>query len=153
MNTNEFSLDCLIFTSSHQLRIHESNACQLYVRVNSHPIIEDCTMMGFAPYSIQYENIATDFSVRIKINLNFAGLYHNLQAAGLGDAKSWDNVVDFRWHKKTQSPNWSIIPLEQRITSVPIELEHADWKFAFESSVASLGKDIPKSQPSDEDEI
>ena len=26
----------------------------------------------------------------------------------------WSDVVDFRWHRTTQSPNWYIIPEDQR---------------------------------------
>lgn len=54
---------CTIFIACHQLRIHETNDCRLYVRVNSHPIIEDCSNLGFAPYSFSYSDIETDFEV------------------------------------------------------------------------------------------
>jgi hypothetical protein len=37
-----------------------------------------------------------------------------VQTAGLTDAHCWDNVVDFRWHRMSQSPNWSIIPESDR---------------------------------------
>jgi len=65
-------VDCVIFTSSHQLRIHACVECDLYVRVNSHPIIEDCTDMRFSPYIIMYGGIESDFKVhdlRSLINL------------------------------------------------------------------------------------
>lgn len=52
-----------MFLACHQLRIHKSHNCQLYVRVNSHPIIEDCTGFGFAPYNIVYDSIDNDFKV------------------------------------------------------------------------------------------
>jgi Tubulin binding cofactor C len=52
-----------VFLACHQLRIHKSHNCQLYVRVNSHPIIEDCTGFGFAPYNIVYDCINDDFKV------------------------------------------------------------------------------------------
>ena len=55
--------DVLIYLSCHQLRIHRSNNCQLFVRVNSHPIIEDCTGFLFAPYNISYPGIENDFQV------------------------------------------------------------------------------------------
>jgi hypothetical protein len=53
--------DTIIYLSCHQLRIHRSHDCSLYVKVNSHPIIEDCTGLGFAPYNIIYDNIENDF--------------------------------------------------------------------------------------------
>ena len=53
----------LIFLACHQLRIHRSHNCICYVRVNSHPIIEDCTGFGFAPYSLSYDTILDDYKV------------------------------------------------------------------------------------------
>lgn len=55
--------DCTIQILSHQLRIHECKGCRLYVRVNSHPIIEDCSDMGFAPYTYNYPGAAADMHV------------------------------------------------------------------------------------------
>ena len=54
-----------IFLACHQLRIHRSHNCLCYVRVNSHPIIEDCTGFGFAPYSLSYDTIFDDYKVMI----------------------------------------------------------------------------------------
>lgn len=90
--------NCTIFAASHQLRIHNSHGSKLYVRCASHPIIEDCSDMGFAPYSLQY-----------------TGINEDIERAGLIEAKCWDNVVDFRWHKTEASPNWHVIPEEARI--------------------------------------
>lgn len=56
--------NCTIQILSHQLRIHECKDCKLYVQVQSHPIIEDCVSMGFAPYSYKYDSLATDIQVR-----------------------------------------------------------------------------------------
>ena len=53
-----------VFLACHQLRIHKSHNCKLFVRANSHPIIEDCTGFGFAPYNITYDSINDDFKVR-----------------------------------------------------------------------------------------
>jgi hypothetical protein len=55
--------NCKIFIASHQLRIHTCSDCQLYVRVQSHPIVEDCRNMGFAPYSFQYATLEEDIVV------------------------------------------------------------------------------------------
>lgn len=81
-----------MFIASHQLRIHKCHDCKLQVRVNSHPIIEDCSGMGFAPYDVAYAELA-----------------QHIQSADLGSAACWSNVVDFRWHRSTQSPNWRIL--------------------------------------------
>ena len=53
-----------IYLACHQLRIHRSHNCFFYVKVNSHPIIEDCTGFGFAPYSLSYDGIQDDYKVR-----------------------------------------------------------------------------------------
>jgi hypothetical protein len=94
----EGQMNCTIFAACHQLRIHNSHGCRLYVRCASHPIIEDCSDMGFAPYALQYEQWEADMS-----------------KAGLSQAGCWDNVVDFRWHKTEASPNWFVIPESERI--------------------------------------
>jgi Tubulin binding cofactor C len=63
----ELCSDCTIFVACHQLRIHTSHRCNLYVQVNSHPIIEDCTALGFAPYSLTHDQISDDFKVSASI--------------------------------------------------------------------------------------
>ena len=55
--------NCTVFIACHQLRIHRSHNCKLYVRANSHPIIEDCTGFGFAPYGVTYDTIEEDIKV------------------------------------------------------------------------------------------
>jgi len=92
-----------LWISCHQLRIHNSKTCQLYVLVNSHPIIEDCSSMGFAPYLSRY----------------YPNMNDDMKAAKLDQATCWENVVDFRWHKQTHSPNWYIIDEYNRETPSP----------------------------------
>ena len=53
--------------------------------------------MGFAPYRVVYPQLEAD-----------------LAATGLAEAKCWDNVIDFRWHRSTQSPNWAVLAPEER---------------------------------------
>lgn len=88
---------CGIFACGHQLRIHNCHSSQLYVRVQSHPIIEDCSEMKFAPYSLSYDSIEAD-----------------IVRAELQQASCWDNVVDFRWLKSIKSPNWDVLPESER---------------------------------------
>jgi hypothetical protein len=64
-------VNCTIFITCHQLRIHTCTNCFLYVLVNSHPIIEDCSNIGFAPYCLSYDTIKDDFEVsEILFNMN-----------------------------------------------------------------------------------
>lgn len=54
--------------------------------------------------------------------ITFHPIYHILyQVANLTTACNWDNVVDFRWHRSTASPNWSVAPEELRMTRVEAE--------------------------------
>ncbi len=68
--------------------------------------------MAFAPYiaAVQYGCIVEDF-----------------QEANLQDAKCWDNIVDFRWHRSSQSPNWHILSEALRITGM--NGEHSDERW------------------------
>lgn len=50
----ESVVDSVVLSACHQLRIHQSHRCTMMVRVNSHPIIEDCSAMRFAPYLMEY---------------------------------------------------------------------------------------------------
>ena len=105
---------CTMFISSHQLRIHKSRACTLCVRVNSHPIIEDCSGMIFAPYDVQYSELNSHFKL-----------------ADLESASCWKNVVDFRWHRATASPNWK--------TALPNELPLARIDLLEDGTTATWG--------------
>lgn len=58
--------NCTIVCASHQLRIHTCDSCKLFVRANSHPIIEDCKNMGFAPFDLTYNGIDEEFQVRLR---------------------------------------------------------------------------------------
>lgn len=118
--------DCVFFISSHQMRIHECFNCQLYVRINSHPIFEDCTGLGFAPYCLHYDDIEHDFEVLTYPLLHYHRHLHHehvchVQAADLKAASCWDNPIDFRWHRATQSPNWFIIPESAHVQMLPME--------------------------------
>eukprot|EP00605_Chrysophyceae_sp_TOSAG23-4_P002004 GSChrysophyteH1.ASY1.ANO1.2218.1 assembled CDS len=86
-----------IYIAAHQLRIHECKDVSLCVRCNSHPIIEDCEGMGFAPYEVDYPQLTQHFT-----------------EASLREARCWDNVVDFRWHRTSASPNWRVLPPGER---------------------------------------
>jgi hypothetical protein len=54
---------CTFFIRCHQLRIHHAYSSSFYVYVNSHPIIEDCTTLSFAPYTATYPTLQQDVEV------------------------------------------------------------------------------------------
>ena len=47
-----------------QIRIHYATNCQFYLHVLSNPIIEDCSGLQFAPYSLRYDNLFDQLVVR-----------------------------------------------------------------------------------------
>ncbi|KQJ99892.1 tubulin-folding cofactor C [Brachypodium distachyon] len=95
---------CTFVMAAHQIRIHEARATDFYLRVRSRPIIEDCCGVRFAPHALKYEGIEKD--------LRDSGLEE--------DTGNWANVDDFKWLRAVQSPNWSLIPEEERLQTVDI---------------------------------
>lgn len=93
---------CVFVLASHQIRIHNAKTCDFYLRVRSRPIIEDSSGVRFAPYC-----------------LNYQGMEEDLAEANLGEETgNWAKVDDFRWLRAVQSPNWSILPEDDRIGMV-----------------------------------
>ncbi|XP_028803724.1 tubulin-folding cofactor C-like [Neltuma alba] len=98
---------CIFVMASHQIRIHHAKRSDFYLRVRSRPIIEDSSSVRFSPYCLTYEGIEED-----------------LQHASLdNETGNWANVDDFKWLRATQSPNWSILPENQRIKIVDISTQ------------------------------
>ncbi|KAJ0049600.1 hypothetical protein Pint_16659 [Pistacia integerrima] len=96
--------DCVLVLASHQIRIHFAKSCDFYLRVRSRPIIEDCNGIRFGPYCLKYEGIEED-----------------LEAAGLSEETgNWGNVDDFKWLRAVQSPNWSVLPEDERLGTVEL---------------------------------
>ncbi|KAL3684535.1 hypothetical protein R1sor_002557 [Riccia sorocarpa] len=88
--------------ASHQIRIHSTKATDFYLRVRSRPIVEYTTNVRFAPYAFSYP-----------------GLQEDLIASNLAEETGlWEKVDDFRWLRAAQSPNWSSLPVKERI---PVE--------------------------------
>ncbi|KZV36611.1 tubulin-folding cofactor C-like [Dorcoceras hygrometricum] len=95
---------CVLVLASHQIRIHDAKNCDFYLRVRSRPIIEDSHGVRFAPYCLEYEGIEAD-----------------LKEANLGEETgNWMEVDDFRWLRAVPSPNWSILPENERIGVVDV---------------------------------
>jgi tubulin-specific chaperone C len=95
---------CTFVMAAHQIRIHEARATDFYLRVRSRPIIEDCSGVRFAPHALKYEGIQED-----------------LKDSGLDEETgNWANVDDFKWLRAVQSPNWCLVPEEERIQVVDI---------------------------------
>ncbi|MQL80048.1 hypothetical protein Taro_012502 [Colocasia esculenta] len=96
--------NCVFMLASHQIRIHQARATDFYLRVRSRPIIEDSSGVRFAPYMLNYE-----------------GLVGELRDSGLEEETgNWANVDDFRWLRAVQSPNWCVLPEEERLCTIDI---------------------------------
>lgn len=85
--------------AARQVRVHAARGCDAYLRVGSHPIIEDSSGMRFAPYCPAY-----------------SGADDDLEAAGLAadEAALWSQVSDFGWLRSTPSPHWAVLPAGER---------------------------------------
>eukprot|EP00775_Hariotina_reticulata_P009384 gene9384-9548_t len=53
--------DCLFMIASHQVRVHDAQGCDLYLRVRSRPVIEDSSQLRFAPFPGQLWQQVDDF--------------------------------------------------------------------------------------------
>ncbi|KNA15848.1 hypothetical protein SOVF_094340 [Spinacia oleracea] len=95
---------CVFVLASHQIRIHNARRCDFYLRVRSHPIIEDSSEVRFAPYCLHYDGIEEDLT----------------ESRLDEETGSWENVDDFKWLRAVQSPNWSVLPENERISSLRV---------------------------------
>ncbi|CAI7784516.1 unnamed protein product [Closterium sp. NIES-53] len=87
-----------VAVASHQLRIHQTERADFYVRTRSRPLIEHSKGVKFAPYSREYHGLEAD-----------------LKDADLAvDGGLWAHVDDFGWLRAVPSPNWLVISEEER---------------------------------------
>jgi len=91
-----------IVVACHQLRVHRTSNTSFYLHVTSRAIIEDCSLVQFAPYNWMYTDLEEDFC-----------------KAGLDQKRNnWNAIDDFNWlAADKQSPNWSIMSEVDRISS------------------------------------
>lgn len=91
--------DCVLAVACQQLRVHTTRDTRIFLQVTSRAIVEDCSGIRFAPYTWSYEGIDKDF-----------------RGSGLDRSKNnWSDVDDFNWlARDVASPNWSILPEEER---------------------------------------
>jgi hypothetical protein len=82
----------ILVVVARQVRIHECENVDIYLHCKSHPIIEDCRAMRFAPAPGPY-----------------------ITEEDQPNQNQWDQVDDFKWLKSEHSPNWSILPESERV--------------------------------------
>ncbi len=108
--------DCVFVVACQQLRIHTTTHCTFYVHVTSRSIIEDCSLITFAPYSWTYPELNEQFKVRPTIIICAYNVNQSMQISGLDQSvNNWRIVDDFNWLATSDpSPNWSILPDQDR---------------------------------------
>ncbi|RHY35055.1 hypothetical protein DYB32_000461 [Aphanomyces invadans] len=94
--------NCTFVVACRQLRVHHTTSSSFYLRVKSHPIIEDCATLGFTSYALQYDGLAAQ-----------------LDSADLAtDTGLWAQVHDFKWLRQTPSPHWRVLDDRERVHGV-----------------------------------
>ncbi|KAF5828685.1 tubulin binding cofactor C-domain-containing protein [Dunaliella salina] len=90
-----------------QVRIHRAVSCDFYLRVRSRPIIEHTQGARFAPFNL----CGAEVEALLKA--------HRLDE----DNELYQTVDDFGWIKSVHSPNWSVLPEQERlpISTLPQE--------------------------------
>ncbi|KAK1338406.1 hypothetical protein QTO34_001522 [Cnephaeus nilssonii] len=93
--------ECVLAVACQQLRVHTTRDTRVFLQVTCRAIVEDCHGIQFAPYTWSYPGIDRDF-----------------ESSGLDRSKNnWNDVDDFNWLARDMaSPNWSVLPEEERTT-------------------------------------
>ena len=102
----------IIVVTARQVRIHECHNVGIYLHCGSHPIIEDCSGMRFAPLPACY---VCPLSPKGEAWSKNADGYVQVTEAEKETENQWDQVDDFKWLKAGHSPNWTILPEEDRL--------------------------------------
>jgi tubulin-specific chaperone C len=94
--------NCKFAFACQQLRLHTSQACEIYLYVSCRAIIEDSNRIVVAPFNFKYPGIDDDFN---RANLELA-------------KNNWADIADFNWlSRDKQSPNWSFMHNDKAITN------------------------------------
>jgi hypothetical protein len=109
--------NCVVVVAARQVRVHECENVDLYLHCASHPIIEDCKGMRFAPVPKAYVSAAqpASFPATRPKWLTLLQTENSEETS----KNQWDQVDDFKWLKTEPSPNWSVLP-EEKILSEEI---------------------------------
>lgn len=93
-------VNCKFMMACQQVRIHNTKDTQVYLHVTGAAIIENCSGVQVAPYSLTYPELEDHY-----------------KQSGLDlDTNNWDKIDDFHWlNENEESPNWSVIPESSRI--------------------------------------
>ena len=102
--------DSIVVVASRQVRMHDCKNVDIYLHCASRPIIEDCSNIRFSPIPECHVSLC-------KLLLLCGMLISTVKmiASEKPVYNQWDQVDDFKWLKAEHSPNWSILPEDQRL--------------------------------------
>lgn len=111
-------LDSIIVVSARQVRIHECRNVDIYLHCSSHPIIEDCSNMRFAPLPSSFVSKPPHVPILFLFSLclwRYRLLTAEQDTTEDSTKNQWDQVDDFKWLKSEPSPNWRVLAEEARL--------------------------------------
>jgi hypothetical protein len=100
----------VVVVAAGQVRIHECRNVDFYLWCGSHPIIEDCVGVRFAPIPEVYVSSLPIHGMKESVTNTWQMTDQEEREKNL-----WDQVDDFKWLKADQSPNWTVLPEEERL--------------------------------------
>lgn len=108
--------DAVLVVASRQVRIHECEGVDFYLHCSSHPIIEDCRNVRFAPVPGCHVRAILLLPSPLSASLVWAGANaEKTPPWSETHENQWDQVDDFKWLKADHSPNWSVLPEDERL--------------------------------------
>lgn len=105
--------DSIVVVTARQVRIHECRNVDIYLHSSSHPIIEDCSGMRFAPLPSHY--VCAPGSLTMFGCLRVMLTRKKVAEVDEKVENQWDQVDDFKWLKAGHSPNWTILSEAERL--------------------------------------
>jgi hypothetical protein len=101
----------VLVVATQQLRMHECEDADIYLTCASHPIIENCKGIRFAPLPQTYSNFERSGSHP----QGASSTEREGDGTHTRPSNQWDQVDDFNWLKQEPSPNWCVLPEAERV--------------------------------------
>ncbi|KPI84907.1 hypothetical protein ABL78_6032 [Leptomonas seymouri] len=110
--------NCRVYVACHQLRLKDCRDTDIFVWCASTPIIETCTNMRFGPYKCWKGLLSSTAGD----GATYATHAEWVRCVGeIADTehteRSYANVDDFQWVRKTASPHWRVMKAEEETHS------------------------------------
>ncbi|KND01704.1 uncharacterized protein SPPG_03499 [Spizellomyces punctatus DAOM BR117] len=99
--------NCVFVLACRQFRMHHTMHADVFLHIPSHPIIEDCDKIRFAPYP------AEDLSSLLTTS-SMSRLFEMADLEYTPEVNRFDKVEDFKWLKRTPSPHWGVLAENER---------------------------------------